>query len=91
MVNETLRAGSAASPRGLGHAREPPGQTDARRSLEHMMATPKPLMAKSSGSEPADKAVQSALRTLDAEGSGIAAISAAFRARSAPPLPPPSI
>jgi arabinose-5-phosphate isomerase len=44
-----------------------------------MMATPKPLMAKSSGSEPADEAVQSALRTLDAEASGIAAISAALQ------------
>jgi arabinose-5-phosphate isomerase len=43
------------------------------------MAKPKPLMAKSSGTEPADEAVQSALRTLEAEGSGIAAISAALR------------
>jgi arabinose-5-phosphate isomerase len=43
------------------------------------MAKPKPLMAKSSGTEPSNEAVQSALRTLDAEGSGIAAISAALR------------
>ena len=43
------------------------------------MANPKPLMAKSSGTDPADAAVQSALRTLDAEGSGIAAITAALQ------------
>jgi arabinose-5-phosphate isomerase len=43
------------------------------------MANPKPLMAKSSGTEDADAAVQSALRTLDAEGSGIAAIAAALQ------------
>ena len=36
-------------------------------------------MAKSSGTDPADAAVQSALRTLDAEGSGIAALSAALQ------------
>ena len=43
------------------------------------MAESKPLMAKSSGPDPANAAVQSALRTLDAEGSGIAAIAAALR------------
>src|SRR4030095_10290213 len=43
------------------------------------MANPNPLMAKSSGTDPADAAVQSALRTLDAEGSGIAALSAALQ------------
>jgi arabinose-5-phosphate isomerase len=43
------------------------------------MAKSKPLMAKSSGSEPANAAIQSALRTLDAEGSGIAAIAAALQ------------
>src|SRR5437016_6296142 len=43
------------------------------------MANPKPLMAKSSGTDTADAAVQSALRTLDAEGSGIAAITAALQ------------
>ena len=43
------------------------------------MANPKPLMAKSSGTDSADSAVQSALRTLDAEGSGIAAITAALQ------------
>ncbi|MGN1290738.1 KpsF/GutQ family sugar-phosphate isomerase [Bradyrhizobium sp. NAS96.2] len=41
------------------------------------MAKPKPLMTKSSG--PDDGAVQSALRTLDAEASGVAAISAALK------------
>src|SRR3984893_15604733 len=43
------------------------------------MVNPKPLMADSSGTEHADAAIQSALRTLDAEGSGIAAISAALQ------------
>ncbi len=43
------------------------------------MSKPKPLMAKSSGTDLANPAVQSALRTLDAEGSGIAAISAALQ------------
>ena len=43
------------------------------------MANPKPLMAKSSGTDPADAAVQSALRTLDAEGGGIAALTAALQ------------
>src|ERR1700716_2701374 len=49
-------------------------------SLEADMANPKPLMAQSSGTDDANAAVQSALRTLDAEGSGIAAISAALQA-----------
>jgi arabinose-5-phosphate isomerase len=43
------------------------------------MANPKPLMAQSSGTDHANAAVQSALRTLDAEGSGIAAITAALQ------------
>jgi arabinose-5-phosphate isomerase len=43
------------------------------------MAEPKPLMAQSSGPDHANAAVQSALRTLDAEGSGIAAIAAALQ------------
>jgi arabinose-5-phosphate isomerase len=43
------------------------------------MANSKPLMAKSSGTGHAKSAVQSALRTLDAEGSGITAISAALQ------------
>src|SRR3569833_3168658 len=43
------------------------------------MAPTKPLMTKSSGTDPADFAVQSALRTLDAEGSGIAALTAALQ------------
>src|SRR5712672_2733936 len=44
------------------------------------MANPKPLMADSSGTDDANAAIASALRTLDAEGSGIAAISAALQA-----------
>ncbi|HEY5129740.1 MAG TPA: KpsF/GutQ family sugar-phosphate isomerase [Bradyrhizobium sp.] len=43
------------------------------------MPKSKPLMAKSSGSDPANAAVASALRTLDAEGSGIGAIAAALQ------------
>ena len=43
------------------------------------MANPKPLMAKSSGIDHANPAIQSALRTLDAEASGVVAISAALQ------------
>jgi arabinose-5-phosphate isomerase len=42
------------------------------------MANSKPLMAESSGTDDAKSAVASALRTLDAEGSGVAAIAAAL-------------
>jgi arabinose-5-phosphate isomerase len=48
------------------------------------MAKPKPLMAKSSGTDHANAAVQSALRTLDAEASGIAAIDAALQGALGP-------
>jgi arabinose-5-phosphate isomerase len=47
--------------------------------LERDMADPKPLMAKSSGTDHLDAAVQSALRTLDAGVNGVGAISAALR------------
>src|SRR6185437_1264443 len=43
------------------------------------MRQSKPLMANSTGTDPDNAAVQSALRTLEAEGSGIAAIEAALR------------
>ncbi|WP_213773116.1 KpsF/GutQ family sugar-phosphate isomerase [Bradyrhizobium sp. dw_78] len=43
------------------------------------MAKPKPLVTKSSSPDTADSAVASALRTLDAEGSGVAAIAAALQ------------
>jgi arabinose-5-phosphate isomerase len=43
------------------------------------MPNPKPLMAKSSGTDDAKSAVRSALRTLDAEGSGITAIASALQ------------
>src|SRR5260370_41454150 len=43
------------------------------------MANSKPLMAESSATVSLNAAVQSALRTLDAEGSGITAISAALQ------------
>src|SRR5258708_4125542 len=57
------RAGSNTMP-------PPPSEPD--------MANSKPLMAKSSGTDHAN-AVQSALRTLDAEGSGISAIASALQ------------
>jgi arabinose-5-phosphate isomerase len=44
------------------------------------MPNSKPLMAPSSGTDPVNASVQSALRTLDAEGSGIAALTAALQA-----------
>ena len=43
------------------------------------MRPSKPLMANSTGTDSANAAVQSALRTLEAEGGGIAAIEAALR------------
>jgi arabinose-5-phosphate isomerase len=43
------------------------------------MAKTKPLMAKTSGTDRANDAIASALRTLDAEGSGVAAIVAALQ------------
>src|ERR1700753_2173918 len=43
------------------------------------MAKTKPLMAKSSGTDQANAAIQSALRTLDAESSGVTAIAAALQ------------
>jgi arabinose-5-phosphate isomerase len=43
------------------------------------MRQSKPLMANPTGTDPANAAVQSALRTLETEGSGIAAIEAALR------------
>ena len=43
------------------------------------MSNPKPLMTPSSGKDEAGAAVQSALRTLDAEGSGISAIASALQ------------
>jgi arabinose-5-phosphate isomerase len=48
------------------------------------MAKPKPLMTKSSGTDHANAAVQSALRTLDAEASGVAAIAAALQGALGP-------
>ena len=75
MVNEPLRAPPYASHRKTGHAKEGPGGQRPS-SLETDMATPNPLMAESSGT---DAAVQSALRTLDAEGGGIAALTAALQ------------
>ena len=60
---------------GRGSARPEP----APPSLEQDMAKTKPLMANSSGTDHANAAVQSALRTFEAEGSGIAALAAALQ------------
>ncbi len=54
------------------------GKTNAP-PLEPDMSKSKPLMTNSSGTDDADAAVQSALRTLDAEGSGITALAAALQ------------
>src|SRR5712671_307309 len=54
------------------------GKTDVP-PLEPDMSKSKPLMTNSSGTDDADAAVQSALRTLDAEGSGITALAAALQ------------
>src|SRR6478609_279533 len=43
------------------------------------MAQTKPLMAKSSGTDRANAAIESALRTFDAEGGGISALAAALQ------------
>src|ERR1700680_4031458 len=43
------------------------------------MPNPNPLMAKSSGTDSADTAVQSALRTLEVEAGGVAAVTAALQ------------
>jgi arabinose-5-phosphate isomerase len=76
MVNEPLRTRPAAiavlriSQRRAGSAHIP---------LEQFMSSSNPLMAKSSGAEGANAAVQSALRTLETGSSGIAAIATALR------------
>src|ERR1700687_2899715 len=80
MVNEPLRA---APPRRIADllflSRGREANIDAPPPSEPDMANSKPLMAKSSGTVSANAAVQSALRTLDAEGSGIAAIALALQ------------
>ena len=50
------------------------------------MSNPKPLMTPSSGPDGANAAVQSALRTLDAEGSGISDIASALQGTLGPPF-----
>jgi arabinose-5-phosphate isomerase len=57
----------------------PGAQATESASLEPDMANPKPLMAKSSGTDSANAAVKSALRTLEAEAGGIAAVTAALQ------------
>jgi arabinose-5-phosphate isomerase len=60
-------------------AKRTKGRNQASSPSEPLMPNSKPLMANSSGTDPVSDAVQSALRTLDAEGSGIAAITAALQ------------
>ena len=55
--------------------RSGPWATTTARPLGTSMANPKPLMAKSSGIDHVNPAIESALRTLDAEASGVVAIS----------------
>jgi len=94
MVNEPLRAGGArvASPAARGRAMEGSGGCGPS-PWKQTWPIRNPLMAKSSGTDHADAAIQSALRTLDAEGSGIAAITAALAVRSAgrPSSRPPDL
>ena len=76
MVNEPLRtAVYVAFPSPAVVGRPPLVKTPS----EPRMRPSKPLMANSTGTDSANAAVQSALRTLEAEGSGIAAIEAALR------------
>jgi arabinose-5-phosphate isomerase len=80
MVNEPLRPGRPRRLTRRAMLREGSGPEGSRpSSLEPDMANPKPLMAKSSGTDQANAAVQSALRTLEAEAGGIAAIAAALQ------------
>src|SRR5216683_939896 len=53
--------------------------SDAPPPSEPDMAHSKPLMAKSSGTDSANAAVKSALRTLEAEAGGVAAVTAALQ------------
>ena len=79
MVNEPLRTGRPRRVPDWAVLETSPGETDAPPSWDQDMANSKPMTAKSSGTDAANAAVQSALRTLEAEGSGIAAISAALQ------------
>src|SRR3984893_13367899 len=79
MVNEPLRAARARRVEKSAVLRRGPGAaSDAPPLSERDMPKPKPLMTKSSGTDHANEAVQSALRTLDAGVSGVSAIAAAL-------------
>src|SRR3954454_21979413 len=68
-----------ASHRRSAHAKEGSGRKAPLQGIRQPgMAHSKPLMAQSSGTDSASEAIASGLRTLDAEASGIAAISAAL-------------
>jgi arabinose-5-phosphate isomerase len=75
MVNEALRVQVMHRIRDSGVVRSAPGRQPL---LETEMAKAKPLMTEASGSN-GEPAIQSALRTLEAESSGVAAITAALQ------------
>jgi arabinose-5-phosphate isomerase len=82
MVNEALRTGPPrriAGPAVLGRRSKHRAESGPISRNHKQMAKTKPLMAKTSGTDRANDAIASALRTLDAEGSGVAAIVAALQ------------
>jgi arabinose-5-phosphate isomerase len=80
MVNDPLRAGRARrNAKSAVLRKDPASKAMPFPLLERNMPKSKPLMAKSSGTDHANEAVQSALRTLDAGVSGVRAISAALK------------
>src|SRR5258708_32293572 len=79
MVNGRLRTGPPRRLAGRAMLGRGPGAKPIPHPRETQMSNAKPLMAQSSGTDPASAAVASALRTLDAEASGIAALAAALQ------------
>src|SRR5260370_18890550 len=71
------REPARGSPRGFGHAKEKRrANATSNPPSEPGMANSKPLMAESSGTVSANPALQSTLRTLDAQATSITPISA---------------
>jgi arabinose-5-phosphate isomerase len=80
MVNEPLRTRlTAIAVLRIGQRRGWCRRSLAPTPLEQFMSSSNPPMAKSSGADGANAAVQSALRTLETGSSGIAAIATALR------------
>ncbi len=79
MVNGPLRTGRDASRRRRCRAKEMPDEWTFSSFPESCMAPSKSLQAKQTVPDQAGDAVRSALRTLDAEGGGIAALAAALQ------------